>query len=170
MIRGVYKGSANSIVLQPGQKYYLFPHGNTHYYVSRFPNEGAHTGCFSKELFDVIEDEEEKEEEALLDEEKCYTADLVRKRSGSYPTVVFKTYYIKPHKTHAYFWHDPEMKKFGGCFPLEWYDNFAEFEPIVTEETIEEVEESEVIIEEPKESPKEPEPIEDSVQLSLFDF
>jgi hypothetical protein len=160
MFQGFYKGTGNSEILQEGKKYYLFPNGEQHYYVSPFPNEGAHTGCYQASRFELVEDEGLYPE---LDREKHYSAELIYRRSG-YSSTPLKRYYIQPKKTHAYFWEDSHLTQFRGCFPLEWFDHFVEFEVVPVEEIIiPEVIEPEVIIEEPQVS-------KESKQLSLFDF
>lgn len=160
MFQGIYKGAGNSEVLQEGKKYYLFPNGERHYYVSPFPNQGAHTGCYQASYFELVEEEAFYPE---LDREKHYSAELIYRKPG-YSGAPLKRYYLQPRKTHAYFWEDPHLTQLRGCFPLEWFDRFEEFEVVpVKEEIVEEIIEPEIIIEEPK-------VIQESEQLSLFDF
>jgi hypothetical protein len=156
MLQGIYKGEGNSEVLIEGQKYYLFPNGEMNCYVSRFPNQHAHTGSYQLSYFKIVEEHHYPE----LDREKHYTAELNYVTPGKYPGTKLKPYYIQPRKTHAFFWEDQQLLHFRGCFPLEWFRNFKEFEPSSVEE---------IIIEE--EFTTELSPIvRDSEQLSLFDF
>lgn len=41
----------NLTVLEVGATYYAFPVSAEHAYISRFPNQQAHTGCFSLSRF-----------------------------------------------------------------------------------------------------------------------
>jgi hypothetical protein len=43
----------NMLSLNREEIYYLYPNGHSHFYVSRFPNQGAHTGCFERTLFSI---------------------------------------------------------------------------------------------------------------------
>lgn len=160
MLQGIYKGEGNSEVLLEGKKYYLFPIGEGSCYVSRFPNENAHTGCYQLSYFEIVEEQSFPE----LDREKHYIAELTYVRPKQYPGTKFKQYYLQPRKTHAFFWEDPHLTQFRGCFPLDWFSDFKEFEPIPAEEIIEE------IIVEPEPIVESPEAIRESEQLSLFDF
>lgn len=50
--------NTNSAVLEVGRVYYAFPLPNgTHAYISKFPRETAHTGCFSIDRFQVTDRE-----------------------------------------------------------------------------------------------------------------
>ncbi|MBO1515028.1 hypothetical protein [Metabacillus bambusae] len=126
MLQGICVDTENTVVLQKGESYYLFPNGPDHYYVSRFPNEGAHTGCFQVKHFELI-DEEEKAMPGI-DRDKVYFAQMYCK--VGYPSFELKEYYIKPRKTHCNLYEDQALTRFKGCFPLEW---FTDFEEIVTE-------------------------------------
>jgi hypothetical protein len=161
MLQGIYKGEGNSEILVEGQKYYLFPNGEKNCYVSRFPNQHAHTGSYQLSYFDIVEEQHYPD----LDREKHYTAELTYVTPGKYPGIVFKQYYIRPRKTHALFWEDPQLNQFRGCFPLNWFEEFEEFEPVAVEEVViaEELVEEKPIIEEPPVA-------KESEQLSLFEF
>jgi hypothetical protein len=128
---GVCIDIGNSAVLQKGDSYYLFPHGDKHYYVSKFPNKNAHKGCFHAELFQLINDINwPHEPEAItpeLEREKIYKAPLVWRNPG-YKSKELKHYFIKPKTTHCYFYHDKELKEFCGCFPLHWISDFEELD------------------------------------------
>jgi hypothetical protein len=50
--------TGETTVLEKGKKYFLFPGGSNNYYVSKFPNANAHTGCFRKSLFQIVQEEE----------------------------------------------------------------------------------------------------------------
>ena len=52
--------------LERGREYFLFPLGDSHYYVSKFDNQNAHCGVYQKEHFEVTESlfrEEHRENE-----------------------------------------------------------------------------------------------------------
>ncbi|MBG9548409.1 MULTISPECIES: hypothetical protein [Cytobacillus] len=134
MLQGICLDDSQSAVLAKGRIYYLFPNGSNHYYVSKFPNPKAHTGCFQAEMFAIYEGELWPEEPGVrvieLDPEKVYKASLIWRRQG-YQSTELKEYYIEPKDRHAYFFHDRELKRCGGCYPLHWFTGFVE----VTEET-----------------------------------
>lgn len=52
-MKGICIDDSNSINLKKGKTYYLFPHGDHAYYVSRFPNPNSHFGAFSKNRFEI---------------------------------------------------------------------------------------------------------------------
>lgn len=171
MLQGICVDPGQSAVLEKGTSYYLFPNGTKHYYVSKFPNLGAHNGCFQAKYFQLVEEEDWPQEpesvEVSLDPEKIYKAKLTWRKPG-YKFVELKEYYIQPKKTHGFFYRDRDLKKCGGCFPLHWFKNFEEMEieENVTETTdfVIEFEESEQFLVD-----SEPE-IAKYEQLSLFDF
>lgn len=120
MLEGICIDTENTVVLTEGERYYLFPNGSEHYYVSKFPNKGAHTGCFQAKHFKLISKTE-------LDREKVYIAYMYRKEG--YPGLELIEYYIKPKRTHCNIYYDKALTQFKGCFPLEWFTNFEEVEP-----------------------------------------
>lgn len=129
-MRGRYIGRDPLVSLKVEEDYYLFPNGPDYYYVSRFPNERAHTGCYERHLFKTFIEtegvEKEPEQKAIkLDKEKMYSARLIWRREG-YSSTELKTYYIKPLNTHCYFYEDAKLTKFIGCFPMHWFDEFSE--------------------------------------------
>ncbi|MCM3651308.1 hypothetical protein [Metabacillus litoralis] len=126
MIQGICIDTQNTMVLSEGESYYLFPNGPDHYYVSRFPNEDAHTGCFQAKHFQLIEEEDVTM--PYIDREKVYFAHMYRKEG--YPSLELKEYFIKPKKTHCSLYEDRALTEFKGCFPLDW---FTDFEEIVLE-------------------------------------
>jgi hypothetical protein len=133
IFRGVCIDIGNSAVLQKGERYYLFPNGDKHYYVSNFPNMSAHKGCFHVELFQVINDSDWPQEPEVivpeLDREKVYKAQLVWRNPG-YKSKELREYYLKPKRTHGYFYHDKGLNECCGCFPLHWFRDFKELEDI----------------------------------------
>ena len=126
MLQGTCIDTENTVVLTAGERYYLFPNGPDRYYVSRFPNVNAHTGCFEAKQFKLIDEEEPLMPE--IDREKVYLAHMYRKER--FHGLELKEYFIKPGKTHCNIYHDRSMTQFKGCFPLDW---FTDFEEIVTE-------------------------------------
>jgi hypothetical protein len=129
MLQGVCVDPGQTEVLEKGKTYFLFPNDDVHYYVSNFPNINAHKGCFHKKYFQVIERESYPPEPTVrpihLDQQKIYRADLIWVRPG-YKPFTSKEYYIKPRTTHGDCYHDKNLTKLGGCFPLHWFDNFIE--------------------------------------------
>lgn len=170
MLQGVCIDNSQTTVLEKGKSYFLFPNGAHHYYVSIFPNQSAHKGCFQSRYFQIIKKEEWPQEPEIkllnLDPEKLYKAKLIWRKPG-YKMVALKEYWIKPSKTHGDFYHDRELEKLGGSFPLHWFEDFekVEFEKKVTK-TIDFVIKPEENVHFPTEI--EPKTIK-YVQLSLFD-
>lgn len=126
MQQGIYLDTENTVVLQKGSSYYLFPNRPDHFYVSRFPKEGAHIDCFQTKHFQLIVEEEKAMTD--IDREKVYFAHLYRKEG--YPGLELREYFIKPRKTHCFLYEDRALTQLKGCFPLDW---FTDFEKIVPE-------------------------------------
>lgn len=53
---GVCTESGATLTLIPGQKYYLFPNGPNHFYVSKFNSKDAHFGCYRSNYFEIAEE------------------------------------------------------------------------------------------------------------------
>jgi hypothetical protein len=138
MIQGKYIGPDNLLSLKREETYYLFPHGHSHFYVSRFPNQGAHTGCFERTLFSINTETtsyltgEPERIPFSLDCTKIYKAKLVWRPVG-YKSTALKTYYVSPKKTHGYFFEDAALTKCRGSFPLHWFEDFKEVTNIIEE-------------------------------------
>jgi hypothetical protein len=170
MLQGICTDTGHTTVLEMGKSYYLFPNGTQHYYVSIFPNQDAHKGCFQSKYFQIIEKDawppEPKVKMFQLDRKKKYKAELIWRRPG-YKNVELKEYFIKPLKTHCDFYHDSNFSKSGGCFPLHWFNNFTEVQPGAIEHEISDFD--------TKSSKNDPVYLENEpktikyVQLSLFD-
>jgi hypothetical protein len=168
LLQGICIDASLTMVLEKGKTYFLFPIGPDHYYVSRFPNANAHTGCFHKSLFQIVQEDEWPTEPAadnvpVLDSSKIYKAKLIWRTRG-YRDTKLGTYYLRPSGTHAYFYHDRELKRPGGCFPLHWFAEFREVDANENE-TNEVVFETEALECETKE-----EIHETFEQMSIFDF
>lgn len=165
-MRGICINNGGSVVLQEGASYSLFSNGPDRFYVSNFDNENAHFGCFKAELFKPIAESDQtvitKDEEPWpteppvkvpqLDENKIYQARLIWRKPG-YKGKDLKEYYLRPSKTHAYFYHDKQLKSCGGCFPLHW---FVDFEEVLIEEQVQLEEGLEMF------------PVEEWQQMTLF--
>jgi hypothetical protein len=168
LLQGVCVDTGETTVLEKGKKYFLFPSGSNSYYVSKFPNANAHTGCFRKSLFQIVQEEEWPPEPPAdnvpaLDSSKVYKARLIWRKRG-YEQIQLGTYYLQPSGTHAYFYYDKELKRLGGCFPLHW---FAEFREVDADE--DEINEVVLETEAPERETKE-EKHEMFEQMSIFDF
>jgi hypothetical protein len=168
LLQGVCVDASLTMVLEKGKKYFLFPSGPDHYYVSKLPKANAHTGCFHKSLFKLVQEDEWPPEPSadnvpVLDSSKIYAAKLVWRKRG-YEQVKLGMYYLQPSGTHAYFYYDKQLKKFGGCFPLHWFDDFKEI-------TADEDETNEVVFEtEALECETKEEILENYEQMCIFDF
>lgn len=156
MLQGICVNPLNTEVLNKGERYFLFPNGPHHYYVSRFPNPGAHRGCFLAESFELIDNEIE------LHKDKLYKAQLVYREPG-YKDVELTEYFLKVRTTHADFYRDQQLTRMRACFPLEWFTDFEEVDPEEAEMITEELMDIDL-----EEIPMEPEPTEFE-QLSLFE-
>jgi hypothetical protein len=168
MLQGICVDTGETTVLEKGKKYFLFPGGPDYYYVSKFSNVNAHTGCFRKSLFQIVQEDEWPSEPSadnvpVLDSSKIYAAKLVWRKRG-YGQVKLGMYYLQPKKTHAYVYRDKQLKKCVGCFPLHW---FAEFREMDADE-----DETNVAVLETKapECETEEEKNEIFEQMSIFDF
>ena len=168
MLQGICVDASLTMVLEKGRKYFLFPGGPNHYYVSKFPRETAHCGCFHKSLFQIVQEDEWPPEPPMhnvpvLDSSKIYEAKLIWRKRG-YQQVELETYYLQPTETHAYVYRDKQLKKCVGCFPLHWFEGFREVDA-EENETNEAVFETETLESETKE-----EMPENFEQMSIFDF
>jgi hypothetical protein len=167
MIRGTCIETEGTDVLVKARQYFLFPNGPTYFYVSNFPREGAHKGCFKSSLFLINSKEQWPPEPPVkhieLDKEKVYKALLVWRKEG-YKGTELREYYVKPGETHGYLYKDSDFQKLKGCFPLHWFDRFEEVSVIETVEGDTESTKSvpEIEISEPN--------IQSYEQLQLFDF
>jgi hypothetical protein len=173
LLQGICVDTGITTVLEKGKKYFLFPIGSEHYYVSKFPRETSHCGCFHKSLFRIVQEDDWPPEPPadsipVLDSSKIYEAKLIWRKRG-YEHVALGMYYLKTSKTHAYVYRDKQLKKCVGCFPLHW---FAEFREVDADETNEVVfETNEVIVEtEVTEHETKEEKHETFEQMSIFDF
>jgi hypothetical protein len=99
----------------------------------------------------------------VLDSSKIYAAKLVWRKRG-YQQVKLGTYYLQTARTHAYVYRDKQLKKFIGCFPLHWFEDFRDVDEAETET-------NEVVFEteEPEHETKEEMP-KNYEQMSIFDF
>lgn len=175
MLQGICVDTAATTVLEKGKTYFLFPGGPNHYYVSKFPKENSHCGCFRKSLFQIVQEDEWPPEPPMhnvpvLDSSKIYEAKLIWRTRG-YRDTKLGMYYLRPSGTHAYFYHDKELKRQGGCFPLHWFAEFREVNGEENETNEAVLETNEAIVE--TEAPKcetEEEKYETFEQMSIFDF
>jgi hypothetical protein len=156
MIQGICVDTSQTTVLEKGRKYFLFPNGPQHYYVSIFPNPHAHKGCFEASLFQIVKEEEWPQEPIAkpihLDKEKIYQASLVWREPG-HRSVPLKKYFVRAKNTHGYFYEDLNLETCRGCFPLHWFSEFVEADQEVEEQLLQEEEsfigEEIVMMEEP---------------------
>jgi hypothetical protein len=166
LLQGICVDIGETTVLEKEKKYFLFPGGPDCYYVSKFSNANAHTGCFHKSLFQIVQEDEwppepDADNVPVLDSSKIYVAKLIWRKRG-YKHIALGMYYLQPKQTHAYVYRDKQLKKCVGCFPLHWFECFREVD---ADETNEVVFETEVLECEPKE-----EMPENFEQMSIFDF
>jgi hypothetical protein len=168
VLQGICVDTGETTVLEKGKKYFLFPSSPNYYYVSKFSNVNAHTGCFHKSLFQIVQGDEWPPEPVAnnvpaLDSSKIYAAKLIWRKRG-YQQVELGTYYLQPKQTHAYVYRDKQLKKCVGCFPLHWFDGFREINADETETNAAIFETEALECETKEEMPKNFE------QMSIFDF
>lgn len=125
--------SSDITPLDKGREYFLFPLGDSHYYVSKFDSVNAHCGAYEKKHFKVIDaglgDEPPAGNYDHLDSSKIYSAELIWMKPAYALLEPLGTYYVKPkapRMTHCYYFHDRELTKYGGIYPLHWFINFKE--------------------------------------------
>lgn len=159
MLKGLCVNKGDSTVLVVGEPYFLFPNGEDHYYVSKFPNCGAHTGCFQSSLFQILTNDEQ-DSSLSLNKNNVYRAKLIWRKEG-YKNIELKEYYLVPHKTHADFYDEQALKVYRGCFPLHWFTDFIEVINIIEKTRIEKV----IVDNVP---PEEDDLIQEYEQLTLF--
>ncbi|MFG3612403.1 hypothetical protein [Rummeliibacillus stabekisii] len=142
-MKGICIKQGASTNLKEGEQYFLFEHGPDHYYASRFNHKGAHFGAFERKLFDVFIERavskwppEPPCIKVSLDNSKVYKAEMIW-RDEAYKNKPLGIYYIRPVKTHCWFYFDSQMKKPGGCYPLHWFDGFQEHDPEMQQEIVE---------------------------------
>lgn len=163
-MRAVCIDAGDSAVLQVGETYHVFFNGSSHLYVSKFDNEKAHFGCFQVTQFGILADSDKPDvsqdwpEEPLgkvldIEPDTVYKAQLIY-RSEGYIHKELGTYYLKPKKTHAFFYKDKELQNLMGMFPLHWFDQFEKVEREI---------DNEKVFEEPEELPA-----DEWQQMSLF--
>lgn len=146
MIQGICVNAGATVSLERDQKYFLFPNGKDHYYVSNFPNLNAHKGCFQAILFKPVKEEEWPEEPngvTLIkdfDSEKIYKASLIWRKPES--TAKLKDYYLRLNSNHLPYkvklvsscyvyeqFENGDYAEFAGCLPLHWFSNITEVQP-----------------------------------------
>ena len=146
MIQGICVDPGATVSLEKGKKYFLFPNGKDHYYVSKLPNQKAHKGCFQAILFKPVKEEEWPEEPkgpTLIrdfDPEKIYKATLIWRKPGS--TAKIKDYYLRLNSNHLPYkvklisscyvyerFENGDYAGFAGSLPLHWFSNITEVQP-----------------------------------------
>lgn len=157
-MQGICVEASNTTNLVVGETYYLFPHGGSAYYVSRFLIEGSHFGAYQKRYFEIVREtvhennEIAQESNKLVHEinkvenvaielqpNKVYRARLYRNPKGYnrqfgiyYVTSTAPPYY---HPENCIFYKDPGLTQLCGRFRVEWFTDFEE----VTEQTQKEI-------------------------------
>lgn len=144
------KDSASSNLVD-GQQYYLFEHSKTHYYASLFNRAGSFFGIYRKTLFEVMEVIEEAPVVTsqpvvceALKADTLYSAVMISDYGEKLKPVRRKgdTFYLKvrPARTHALYYADPQMTQLRGCTLLENFDSFVEHDiKMVPPRSVEEI-------------------------------
>lgn len=130
----------NSSNLKKDEKYYIFPHGQSAYFVSRFPTEGSHFGAYQKHYFKVLEDQDTWPPEPnpsnlpTLHEGKVYKAELIWRKEAYANSVPLGTYFITTTNgcykcsTDCNFYFDAALKRLKGRFPLHWFNGIQVYD------------------------------------------
>ncbi|MDY0395404.1 hypothetical protein ACFSMW_13425 [Virgibacillus halophilus] len=61
-MKAICVDATNSNILQEGTEYYVFPHGASAFYVSKFNSSQAHSGVFQRIRFEITEEEKSADE------------------------------------------------------------------------------------------------------------
>lgn len=146
-LQGICIQETNSSNLKKDEKYYLFPHGQGAYFVSRFPTEGSHFGAYQKHYFEIVKDQDNWPLEPMkpnnlpvLQERKVYKADLIWRKEGYAHGSPLGTYFLTATTgcyqcaTDCNFYVDAELKQFKGRFPLHWFKDIQEYDENATVE------------------------------------
>lgn len=145
----INEGSSSNLV--DGQQYYLFEHSKTHYYASLFNRAGSFFGIYRKTLFEVMEVIEEAPVVTsqpvvceVLKADTLYSAVMISDYGEKLKPVRRKgdTFYLKvrPARTHALYYADPQMTQLRGCTLLENFDSFVEHDiEMVPPRSVEEI-------------------------------
>ncbi|MDL4842815.1 hypothetical protein [Aquibacillus rhizosphaerae] len=64
-MKGVCLDASNTTTLEKDQEYFIFPNGESSFYVSNFDRKTAHFGCYRASRFEVLKDV------ATIHQEKC---------------------------------------------------------------------------------------------------
>ncbi|WP_260288470.1 hypothetical protein [Peribacillus aracenensis] len=70
MLQGVCVDPGQTNVLNKEASYFLFPAGNSHYFVSKFPNKKSHRGCFESNRFQLMNPPEPEKHSTIESELK----------------------------------------------------------------------------------------------------
>lgn len=140
-MQGICIQATNSSNLKKGEKYYLFPHGRTAYFVSRFPTEGSHFGAYQKHYFEVLENQDnwppepkQPSSQPILQEGKVYKAELIWRKEAYANGVPLGTYFLTATTgcykctTDCNFYFDVSLKQLKGRFPLHWFKDIQEYD------------------------------------------
>lgn len=152
-------------ILPAGETFFLFPAGGNSFYASEFPRKGAHTGCFRKDLFEImpeVKKEPEREEwppyppvkETGIELRQVYRARLMYHWEMC-KDKIGKTFYVVARNglSHVYYYSDPELKVLNGCLKAHWFENFelVDLEPVIEQaEMLSDQQEEAVIFDSPE--------------------
>lgn len=67
-MKGVCINDDQCNVIVKGETYFLFPNGPSNFYVSKFDNSKAHSGCFNAKRFRILEEPETASDQAEIAE------------------------------------------------------------------------------------------------------
>lgn len=112
--------ASNLSVLTEGKRYYAFPVNSSHAYISNFPNENAHSGCYSLHRFREVPQEVEQKEPYVYH----YKIFATKK------TVVVYGFEVTSQLIAIY--KDPALKHLIGCVSKEKCTVHQKLEPVTS--------------------------------------
>lgn len=138
-LQGICIQETNSSNLKKNEKYYLFPHGQGAYFVSRFPTEGSHFGAYQRGYFKIVKEQANWPPEPnkpsnlpVLQDRKIYKAELIWRKEGYHTTL--GTYFLTATtgcyrcSTDCNFYLDAALTQFKGRYPLHWFKDIQEYD------------------------------------------
>ena len=118
MLRVECIDATNISVLSAGSQYYAFPVNSSHAYISKFPNENAHSGCYSLSRFIEVPTVIEQKEPYVYH----YFVYATKK------TLLVYGFQVSNQLIAIY--KDAQIKQFIGCVPVERCTASQKLEPV----------------------------------------
>lgn len=135
--------ATNTTNLVVGETYYLFPHGGSAYYVSRFPRKGSHIGAYQKHYFELVDETENDTSEMVNETIEFEHGKVYKARLSNAPNEHYEnggTYYLTStsgpycNQADCYIYKDRMFRVFCGRFSISRFSDIEEIEMIVKKE------------------------------------